>query len=448
MAKTNRKAVTARSGAVEIVQQVLGEGAYTNIAVNKYLRSHELNDMDRRLMTELVYGTVKAVGTIDWYLQQCVTRPLDKIDKLVLSILRISVYQLLYMDKIPDAAACNEAVNLARLFSHEGTAKFVNGVLRGLLRKKDSFILPDAEKEVAEHISLAMYHPRWLVKKWLKNYGREATEALCAFDNTPAPVCLRVNTLVTTRDELMAKLISVGAEVRASKWSVDGIVCEKLPALNVVFADMNNEFYVQDESSMLVGAVLAPQAGETVIDMCSAPGGKTTHLAQLMQNEGVIYAGDVHQHKIKLIEENAARLGIKNINAQIQDATEFIEAWEGKADKVLVDAPCSGMGVLRRRAEARWRKTRSDLKIFPPLQLKILTNAARYVKAGGTLVYSTCTIEQAENHYLVQEFLTAHLDWRIEPFAHPLTGELVEELQLLPQVDGVDGFYICKLVKK
>ena len=211
---------------------------------------------------------------------------------------------------------------------------------------------------------------------------------------------------------------------------------------------MHNEFYVQDESSMLVGAVLAPQAGETVIDMCSAPGGKTTHLAQLMQNEGIIYAGDVHEHKIKLIEENATRLGITNIKAQIQDATEFVEAWEGKADKVLVDAPCSGMGVLRRRAEARWRKTRNDLKIFPPLQLKILTNAARYVKAGGTLVYSTCTIEQAENHYLVQEFLATHPDWHIEPFAHPLTGEMVEELQLLPQKDNVDGFYICKLVKK
>lgn len=271
MAKIEKKAATARSGAVEILQQVLGEGAYTNIAVNKYLRSHTLNDMDRRLMTELVYGTVKAVGTIDWYLAQCVTRPLDKINKLILNVLRVSVYQLLYMDKIPASAACNEAVNLARLFSHEGTAKFVNGVLRGLLRKKDSFTFPDAEKEAADYISLKMYHPRWLVKKWLKNYGREATESLCSFDNTPAPVCLRVNTLVTTRDELLAKLTEAGAQVRASEWSADGIVCEKLPALNEVFADLHDAFYVQDESSMLVGAVLAPQAGETVIDMCSAP---------------------------------------------------------------------------------------------------------------------------------------------------------------------------------
>lgn len=234
MAKIEKKA-TARSGAVEILQQVLNEGAYTNIAVNKYLRSHSLSDMERRLLTELVYGTVKAVGTIDWYLAQCVTRPLDKIDKLVLNILRVSVYQLLYMDKIPVSAACNEAVNLARLFSHEGTAKFVNGVLRGLLRKKDSFTFPDEEQEAADYISLKMYHPRWLVKKWLKNYGREATEALCAFDNTPAPVCLRVNTLVTTRDKLLTELTKAGGQVRASKWSADGIVCDKLPALSEVF---------------------------------------------------------------------------------------------------------------------------------------------------------------------------------------------------------------------
>lgn len=448
MAKKINQAATARSGAVEIMQQVLDEGAYTNIAVNKYLRSHQLNDMDRRLLTELVYGTVKAVGTIDWYLQQCVTRPLEKINKKILNVLRISVYQLLYMDKIPASAACNEAVNLARLFSHEGTAKFVNGVLRGLLRKKEAIALPDPEQQPVDYLSLKLYHPRWLVKKWLKNYGREATEALCAFDNNAAPVCLRVNTLVTTRDQLLAKLTAAGAEVRASKWSRDGIVCEKLPALSKVFAELNKEFYVQDESSMLVAQVLDPQPGEFIIDMCSAPGGKTTHVAQLMDNQGKICAGDVHEHKIKLIEENAARLGITIIKAQLQDATEFVEAWEQQADRVLVDAPCSGMGVLRRRAEARWRKSRNDLKIFPPLQLKILSNAARYVKVGGTLVYSTCTIEQAENHYLVQEFLASHPDWKVEPFAHPLTGEMVEELQLLPHVDGVDGFYICRLKRE
>ena len=445
MVKTNKEAVTARYGAVEVVVQVLEDGAYANIAVNKYLRTHNVNDMERRLLTEIVYGTVKAVGTIDWYLAQCVTRPLDKIDAFILNILRISVYQLLYMDKIPASAACNEAVKLARKFSHEGTAKFVNGVLRGLLRKQDQLHFPDREQATADYLSLAYYHPRWLVKKWLKNYGQEATEALCAFNNSPAAVCLRANTLVTSRENLLQELVDLGAEAGLSRWSRDGLVCGRLPGMSTMFSQLQDKFYVQDESSMLVADVLDPQSGETIIDMCSAPGGKTTHVAQKMGNQGVIYAGDVHEHKLKLIEENAQRLGISIIKPYLQDATEFVEKWEGLADRVLVDAPCSGLGVLRRRAEARWRKQRSDLKLFPPLQLAILTNAARYVKPGGTLVYSTCTIEQAENHYLVAEFLAAHPEWHYAGFIHPLTGEAVEELQLLPQVDGIDGFYICKL---
>ena len=199
---------------------------------------------------------------------------------------------------------------------------------------------------------------------------------------------------------------------------------------------------------MLVAPVLAPQPGQTVIDVCSAPGGKTTHLAQLMQNKGVIYATDIHEHKIKLIEENSRRLGITIIEPSLQDAAEFKPEWESMADCVLVDAPCSGLGVLRRRAEARWKKNKLDLKTFPPLQRDILRNATHYVKPGGRLVYSTCTLEQAENHYIPAEFLENNPNWQYAGFQHPLTGETVDELQLLPQHDGTDGFYICALVRK
>ena len=199
---------------------------------------------------------------------------------------------------------------------------------------------------------------------------------------------------------------------------------------------------------MLVAGLLAPTPGMKVLDLCSAPGGKTTHLAQLMGNSGSITACDVHQHKLELIGENAARLGISIIQPTLNDGAVLRADWLGKFDRVLVDAPCSGLGVLRRRAEARWRKSRKDLKLFPPLQLAILNNAAQYVKDGGRLVYSTCTIEQSENHYLIEEFLEHNPQWHRVPFAHPLAGERVEELQLLPQVDGIDGFYICVLEKK
>lgn len=440
----------ARYAASLIVRQVLEEGAYTNIALNKFLRARRLGDLDRRFMTELVYTAVKASGTIDWYLRQCVSRPLEKIDGAVLSLLRISVCQLLFMDRVPDAAACSEAVSLARSISHEGSAKFVNGVLRGLLRKKKAgeFVFPDREQDEAGYLALAYSHPRWLVKKWLGQFGSEATERLCAFNNTAAPVCLRANTLAVSRDELLGRLAGAGAQARPSRWSCDGIVCGRLPGMEKIFAGMENAFYVQDESSMLVAGILDPQPGETVIDMCSAPGGKTTHLAQKMLNRGKILAGDVHEHKIKLIEENARRLGIDIIEAKLRDASVFDETLAGTADRVLVDAPCSGLGVLRRRAESRWRRKKSELKIFPPLQLAILSNAARYAKAKGRIVYSTCTIEAAENHYVVEEFLKQNPDWERREITHPISGEKISELQLLPQRDGTDGFYICALQRR
>ena len=441
---------TARGAAALVLRMVLDDGAYTNIALNQYLRGSRLSDLDRRLATELVYGTVKALGTLDWYLAQCVTRPLDKVAPEILCILRMSAYQLLYMERIPASAACNEAVKLTRSVSHEGSAKFVNGVLRGLLRKQAAGELsfPEEGEDDAGYLSLKYYHPRWLVKRWLGPWGREGTERLLAFDNSAAPVCLRVNTLVTTREQLLRDLAAAGAQVHASAWSTDGIVCEKLPSLHALMAALPKHFYIQDESSMLVAPLLAAAPGMRVLDLCSAPGGKTTHIAQLMQNKGEIIACDVHEHKLELIAENAKRLDITCIEPLLNDATVERSEWLGAFDRVLVDAPCSGMGVLRRRAEARWRKQRKDLKLFPPLQLAILEQAAKYVKNGGRMVYSTCTIEQSENHYLVEEFLANHPEWQRVPFVHPRTGEEVTELQLLPQVDEIDGFYICVLERK
>lgn len=443
-------AVTARSGAAAVISQVLDEGAYTNIALNKFLREHSLPDQERRLLTELVYGTVKALGTLDWYLGQCLSRSLAKTDKKVLHVLRLSLFQLLYLERIPARAAVNEAVLLARRQSGEGAAKFVNGVLRSFLRRQEAgdFALPDAARDDAGYLALKYCHPRWLIKRWLGVHGREGTEKLLQFNNSAAPLCLRVNTLVTTREALLRRLQEARAEARASQWSGDGIVCGKMPALEKLFQELRGAFYIQDESSMLAAEMLEPRPGDRVLDLCSAPGGKATHLAQLMRNQGEIVACDIYEHKLRLISENAQRLGITIIRTELRDAAVFAPELQGWADRVLVDAPCSGLGVLRRRAEARWRKTRADLKTFPPLQLQILENAARCVKEGGRLLYSTCTIEQSENHYLIKEFLARHREWRCAGVRHPLTGELLEELQLLPQRDGIDGFYICALERR
>lgn len=426
--------VSTRETAVRLVEQVFQGGAYSNLLLNKYLREHNLSPLDRKFLTELVYGTVKACGTLDWYLSQVVTQPLTKLEPLVLADLRVALFQILYMDRVPAAVAVDEAVKVAKVVANFGAAQLVNGVLRNFLRQKDTFVLPDKE---ADRLALELWHPKELVKKWLKYYGVEATEKLCKFNNSPAPLCLRTNTLKLSREALATKLQSLGVELELSKLAPEGIVCRNVPSLTELLKTCAGDFYIQDESSMLVAPLLAPQPGDKVLDLCSAPGGKTTHLAQLMENQGLIVACDVHPHRLQLLEENAKVLGITIIQTQLNDGTVRNEDFVGAFDKVLVDAPCSGLGVLRRRAEARWRKKRGDLKIFPPLQSAILAQAAEYLKPGGTLVYSTCTIEQSENHYVVAKFLEEHGDF-----------QLISEQQLLPQVDGVDGFYLAKLVKK
>jgi len=438
----------ARLVALTIINNVFTEGAYANIALGKVLASTVLADVDRRFVTELVYGTIKAKGTIDWLISQNITRPLHKVSPIILNILRMGVYQIYFLEKIPFSAACNEAVNLTKKFGHQGTVKFVNAVLRNIVRNKDRLAFPTIEENEPLHIALTYNHPEWLVQRWRYRFGTEDTIALCKYDNESPSLSIRVNTLLISREGLKKKLEEEGIQVKLSLWCKEGLLCEKIPSFNTIINKLGSYIYIQDESSMLVGGILAPRPEDLVIDVCSAPGGKTTHLAQIMKNKGKVIATDIHAHKLKLIKENAERLGLHNIVTREQDATEILGEWREQADCVLVDAPCSGLGVLRRRAEARWNKTEKDLNFFPPLQKKILTSASAYVKPGGKLLYSTCTLEVNENSRVVEDFLSKNTDFMKIDFTHPLTGETINELQLLPQKDGIDGFYICLLGRK
>ncbi|MER2139910.1 MAG: transcription antitermination factor NusB, partial [Succiniclasticum sp.] len=248
------------------------------------------------------------------------------------------------MDRIPDSAACNESVNLAKKYSHKGTDKFVNGVLRSTLRQKEFL-----EDKIQNDFSLRLCHPQWLVTRWREQFGDSETEALCRWDNEPAAICLRINPLMTTRDALLQDLREMGCEAEVSLWCPDGLVMTKSPGLPVLLHNLPHSFYVQDESSMLPAMVLQPQPGERILDMCAAPGGKTTHIAALMENKGHVTACDIYPHKLKLIEENAKRLKLDIIKPELQDGTVLREEWKEAFDRVLVDAPCSGLGVLRRR---------------------------------------------------------------------------------------------------
>ena len=281
----------------------------------------------------------------------------------------------------------------------------------------------------------------------MRAYGYERTEELCRCNNTSAPLSVRVNTLRTNRPALMEQFTAAGAQVRASAWVPDGIVLGTHGALDELAPLRMGLAQVQDESSMLVAHVLAPEPGMTVIDACAAPGGKTTHIAQRMENRGRILAFDIYEEKIRRIERNAQRLGISIMEAQMCDARAIGAAYAGQADRVLVDAPCSGLGVLRRKPDARWKKSPEDVKTLPPLQRAILASAAEAVKKGGILVYSTCTMEECENTAIIADFLRTHTDFMLEETGGFLPVQKTTEhmVQIMPETDGPDGFFIARM---
>lgn len=437
----------AREIALRVLLDVNQKEAYANIALARELGHHAVTEQDRRFLTELVYGVVKTAPTLDWMIKKYVTRAKKSIAPAIWTILQLGFYQLHFMDKVPPSAACNESVNLAKKYGHQGTVKFVNAVLRSSLRAPEKVVWPDPKKNRAAWMALTYFHPEWLVKRWIKRYGAEGAEALCKMNNEPPALSLRTNTLKTTREELCTYLTKAGIEHTISEWTEEGILCTGHPALASFLPLQEGKCQVQDESSMMVAHAVSPGAGDIVIDTCSAPGGKTTHMAELMKNTGKIMAFDIHGHKLPKIEENAARLGISIIETQEKDALTLPGEWKSKADCVLVDAPCSGLGVLRRKPDSRWRKSEELLTELPKLQLAILERASECVKDGGTLVYSTCTIEPEENQMVVEAFLMKHTEFVLETIPCKKQSD-TKWIQFLPHIDHTDGFFLARMRKK
>lgn len=438
-----------RQIALKIINDVLINEAYANIALAREIGKHSLSDQDRRFVTELVYGTIKAGATLDWLLMHYVSRSLKKVPPVIVNILRMGIYQIFFLDKVPASAACNQAVELAKKYGHSGTVKFVNAVLRSSARNPEKAVYPSKEENMSLYLSLKYFHPEWVVKRWLTRFTPEAVEELCLMNNTTPPLSLRTNTLKLSREELLAKLKNEEAYGEPSEWTEEGILCKSYPALGTLKSLQQGLFQVQDESSMLVAHVLDPKPGEFIIDACAAPGGKSTHIAQLMKNEGKILATDIHDHKLTLILQNASRLGIDIIETRNLDATLLDDYYKDKADRVLVDAPCSGLGVLRRKADARWRKDESLLRELPKLQNSILHSAANSVKPGGILVYSTCTTEPEENQDVVTAFLKERPDFILESAGDYFLKKRPEKMvQLWPHIDYVDGFFIVRMRRR
>lgn len=446
--------VNARETAIIILDKVLREKAYSNIALKQGLEYSNLSRVDKALVTEIVNGTLKNLIKLDYILGQFVKMNISKLDKNVDNILRTGIYQIMYLDRIPDSAVCNEGSNLARKYSNEGAVKFVNGVLRNVSRNKENIQFPDKAKEPLQYLSVVYSHPLWIVEKWLGEFGFEFTEQLLNANNKVPNFTIRVNRLKTDKESLMKILEQEGIEYGEGLYNKEALYIKGTSAIENKSSFRQGLYQIQDESSILVGHVLDPKPGDFIIDICSAPGGKVTHAAELMDNKGKIIARDIYKHKLDLIQQSCKRLGISIVETEIFDAKELDRKFIGKADKVLLDAPCSGLGALRRKPDMKLKKTPDNFEELTKLQQQILSKAAEYVKPQGVLVYSTCTINKSENLKIVEVFLKSREDFYMEDLSEFLPENLESNtktkgyVEIFPNIHGIDGFFIARLRRK
>lgn len=412
----------ARETAMKVIYDVEFNGAYSNMALKKAL-NQGLEKCDKTLVTALVYGVIDKKTTLDYIISKFSKLKLKKISKYILIILRMGIYQIMFMDKIPDSAAVNESVKLAKKYGHGASAGFVNGVLRNV--SKTDIVYPE---DKTEYLSVRYSFPTWICEKWINDFGYDFTEKMMAAFSEPSKLTVRPNTLRITAEKLCERLTEQNVEILEHSGY---IICQGFDISNDSLYKQGY-YTVQDAAAMQAAKVLSPKSGDTVIDMCAAPGGKTTHMAELMSNKGKIYAFDVHEHKMELIKKNAQRLGITIIEPHLSDGTVFNNKYMEIADKVLCDVPCSGMGIIRRKPEIKWN--REENSNLPQIQRKILENASKYLKCGGEIVYSTCTVEKEENEMITGEFLKENPGF-----------EKMYEKTFYPHIDDTDGFYICKM---
>lgn len=429
--------MSVRKTAVQLLNRTEQEHSYSNLLLDAVLSQSQLDQRDKRLCTAFYYGVIERRMTLDAVIAKYSKQPLKKLDMTVRNILRLGVYQLLYCDQIPQSAAVNESVKLTRAMKKASAAGFVNAVLRGFLRDDCQIPYPK-DKTAAMAVRYAV--PQWLLKRLLTAYGEEKTTAFLADALTPAPRFIRRNPLLCTAKELEQ---TMGDSMEAVSLPKDAY-CIKAGDIRRLDAFQKGWFYVQDISSQLCALILDAQPGETILDLCAAPGGKTCTIAACMDGRGMVHAFDLAEHRVKLIEANVRRLRLRNVTAHQGDATQYVPALSG-ADRVLCDVPCSGIGVLRRKPEIK-EKPPEEMADLPTLQLRILENGARYVKRGGILQYSTCTILPEENEQVVEQFLQRHPEFVPEPLM-PSLGKAFEAsmLTMLPEMFGGDGFFAAKM---
>lgn len=433
-----------RQTAFEILMRVEKDKAFSNKVLDNALKKLEYERQDSVFVSALVYGVLERKITLDYQISRFLTKSINRLKPDVLTILRIGMYQLLHMDKVPASAAVNESVKLAKANRCEYSSGLINAVLR---KASDKTVVYPEKTDFLDYLSVKYSIEKWIAKLFVDSYGEENAVAVLEDSFGRAPIYIRVNTLKTTKSELKELLLAQGVEVEETDIVSDALLINNFDSIYKNELYKKGYFHIQDLASQLCCMALSPQKGETIIDMCSAPGGKSFTSAELMENEGEIRSYDLYDHKIELIKSGAERLHIDIINAAVRDSS-VLNSSEKLVDRVLCDAPCSGLGTIRRKPEIRY-KSFDEISSLPDIQLQILKNAAEYVKIKGTLVYSTCTLNRDENEGVVEKFIAQNPDFEVVPCLEHLECYRDNNMvTLMSHKNSTDGFFICKMIRK
>ena len=429
--------VNTRELVLEMLIEIIEKNQYSHLILRDVLDKYQyLSKQERAFMTRLTEGTLEHLIELDYIIDSFSKTKVRKMKPMIRSILRMSVYQIKYMDSVPDSAVCNEAVKLAKRHGFGQLSGFVNGVLRNISRNISDVRYPD-QKDMVRFLEVKYSMPQWIVKQWINDYGMEKTEQILKGFDRENPLSIRTNTLKCTPEELRDKLKAEGVTVEPVKDLDYAFYISGFDYLNGLQSFEDGLFYVQDVSSMMAAELAAPKENDYVIDVCAAPGGKSTHLAEKLKGTGMVEARDLTDYKVDLIRDNIDRHELHNMKAVLMDATSYDEASVNKADVLICDLPCSGLGVLGRKTDIRYKISPEQEKELMELQRQILDTVHQYVKPGGTLVYSTCTIDKMENEDNVRWFADKYKDFVLK-----------EERQLLPGQLGGDGFFLAKFIRE
>ena len=435
----------ARECALSVLVSCRRNGAWADAALKAQLAKTPLSAQDAALCSRIVYGVMQNELLLNWYLSAYCTQKLDHLQPPLADILRIGAYQILFLDKVPDHAAVSESVELCRTNGRSAASGLVNAVLRKVAQNKSN--LPPLPEGNIARLSIAYSHPQWLVKKLVSLLGVEEAERFLRIDNEAAPMTVQVNPLKTDADALARELAGDGVKAVPHGWVPDCFELSGTGDLTTLTAFYQGRFTVQDAAAKLVTYAAGFEKGQDVLDVCAAPGGKSFAAAFAMENEGHILSCDLHENKLRRIREGAQRLGITCIETAAADGRTFREEWAGRFDTVLCDVPCSCLGIIRKKPDIRYKDVH-EFKALPDIQRAILENSARYVRPGGVLVYSTCTVLPEENENVTDAFLSSHPEFIYEEFSLPNGEAAPGYLTLWPQRNGTDGFYLSRMRRR